>query len=84
MLKRRLGRTNFEASVVGFGGIPIQRQPREEAVKVVRRAIEMGVNFIDTARSYGDSEDKIGEAIKGVNINDWNAPPGAFPPDQTR
>jgi hypothetical protein len=25
-----------------------------------------------------------GEAIKGVNINDWNAPPGAFPPDQTR
>lgn len=66
MLKRRLGRTNFEASVVGFGGIPIRRQPKEEAVRVVRRAIELGVNFIDTARSYGDSEDKIGEAIKGI------------------
>jgi len=66
VLKRRLGRTNFEASVVGFGGIPIQRQPREGAVRVVRRAIELGVNFIDTARSYSDSEDKIGEAIKGM------------------
>jgi predicted aldo/keto reductase-like oxidoreductase len=66
VLKRRLGRTNFEASVVGFGGIPIGRQPREEAVKVVRRAIELGVNFIDTARSYGESEAIIGEAIKGM------------------
>lgn len=66
MLKRRLGRTDFKASVVGFGGIPIRRQPKEKAVRVVRRAIELGVNFIDTARSYGDSEDKIGEAIKGI------------------
>ncbi len=66
MLKRRLGRTNFETSVVGFGGIPILHRPKEEAVKVVRRAIEMGVNFIDTANSYGDSENKIGEAIKGI------------------
>ncbi len=65
-MKRRLGRTNYETSVVGFGGIPVMRRPREEAVKVVRRAIELGVNFIDTARSYGDSEDKIGEAIKGI------------------
>jgi len=52
--------------VVGFGGIPVMHRPREEAVRVVRRAIERGVNFIDTARSYGDSEDKIGEAIKGI------------------
>lgn len=65
-MQRRLGRTNFGASVVGFGGIPIQYQPREEAVRVVRHAIKLGVNFIDTARSYGDSEDKIGAAIKEV------------------
>jgi predicted aldo/keto reductase-like oxidoreductase len=65
VLKRRLGRTDFKASVVGFGGIPIASRSRDEAVKVVKRAIEMGVNFIDTARSYGDSEDKIGEAIRG-------------------
>ncbi|MFC1897216.1 aldo/keto reductase [Chloroflexota bacterium] len=64
MLKRRLGRTNFEASVVGFGGIPIQHRNRKEAVTIVRRALEMGVNYIDTARAYQDSENKIGVAIK--------------------
>ncbi len=66
MLKRRLGRTEFEASVIGFGGGPFVRPTWEEGVKAVRRAIELGVNIIDTARSYGDSEAIIGEAIKGA------------------
>lgn len=51
--------------MVGFGGIPILRRGWDEAVAVVRRALEMGVNYIDTARAYQDSEDKIGAAIKG-------------------
>ncbi|MFC2007716.1 aldo/keto reductase [Chloroflexota bacterium] len=65
MLKRRLGRTNFQASVVGLGGIPIQFEDRDTAIAVVRRAMEMGINYIDTARVYGDSEIKIGAAVKG-------------------
>ena len=65
MLKRRLGRTNFQASVVGLGGIPIARRGWDEAVAVVKRALEMGVNYIDTASAYQDSENKIGAAIKG-------------------
>ncbi len=65
MLKRRLGRTNFEASIIGFGGIPILRRGRDDATAVVKRALDMGVNYIDTARAYEDSEDKIGVAIKG-------------------
>lgn len=69
MLKRRLGRTNFEVSVIGFGGIPIGRGGREEGIKAVRRAIELGVNFIDTARSYWESEAIVGEAIKGIREN---------------
>ena len=64
MLRRRLGRTGFEASVIGFGGGPFVRPTWEEGVKAVRRAIELGVNLFDTARSYGDSEAIIGEAIK--------------------
>lgn len=66
MLKRRLGRTNFEASVIGFGGGPYVRPRREQGLKAAQRAIELGVNVFDTARSYGDSEAIIGEAIKGV------------------
>lgn len=67
MKYRRLGRTNIEVFPVAFGGIPIQRVGMDEAVKVIRRAIELGINLIDTARAYSDSEIKIREALKGVD-----------------
>ena len=66
MQKRRLGRTELMASTVGFGGIPIIALSRSEAEKVVRYAYEDGINYFDTARAYGDSEEKIGAALKDV------------------
>lgn len=66
MQKRRLGRTDLQVSVVGFGGIPIIARSRSEAEKVVRHAYERGINYFDTARAYGDSEEKIGAALKSV------------------
>jgi len=66
MEKRRLGRTGLHVSFIGFGGIPIIALSRDEAEKVVRYAYEKGINYFDTARSYGDSEEKIGAALKGV------------------
>jgi predicted aldo/keto reductase-like oxidoreductase len=63
--KRRLGRTDLMVSVVGFGGLILPRISREEAVRVVNRALDLGMNFIDTAKSYGDSEEKVGAAISG-------------------
>ena len=67
MKYRRLGRTNIEVSPIAFGGIPIQRIDEESAIKVIRRAIELGINLIDTARGYTDSEIKIGKALRGIN-----------------
>lgn len=67
MEKRRLGNTGIEVFPIAFGGIPIQRVDEENAIKVVRRAIELGVELIDTARGYTDSEIKIGKAIKGID-----------------
>ncbi len=64
MFKRRLGRTGLKVSAIGFGGIPIQRVSVEDAVHIIRRALQLGVNFIDTARVYTDSEFKIGLALK--------------------
>ena len=61
----RFGKTELKVSEVAFGGIPIQRRTKEDAVEVVRAALDLGINFIDTAHGYGDSEEKIGEAIKG-------------------
>ena len=61
----RLGKTGLEVSRVGMGGIPIQRPPMDEAVKVIQRALDLGVNFIDTSVAYGDSEIRIGKGVAG-------------------
>jgi len=63
MRKVRLGKTGLMVSRVGMGGIPIQRPPFDEAVKIINRALDLEVNFIDTALGYGDSEERIGKAI---------------------
>ncbi|WP_418792026.1 aldo/keto reductase [Phosphitispora sp. TUW77] len=63
MQLRRLGKTGLQVSVIGFGGIPIQRVSYNQAAKVVEAAVAGGINFIDTARAYTDSESKLGDII---------------------
>jgi len=70
MEKVRFGKTNLMVSKIAFGGIPIQRLSTQDAVAVVKGVIDMGVNFIDTANGYSDSEEKIGIAIKDVPRGD--------------
>lgn len=65
MKKRTLGRTNLEVTVVGIGGIPIQKITQEETTEMFKEVYKQGINFIDTARGYGISEEFIGNAIKG-------------------
>jgi aryl-alcohol dehydrogenase-like predicted oxidoreductase len=48
---RTLGKTGLKVSVVGFGGIPIQRVSAAEANAIVNRALDLGINFFDTARA---------------------------------
>lgn len=66
MKKRILGRTGFEVSIVGFGGIPIQRVDEEQAFKLLQEAYNQGINFIDTARGYEESENLIGKAMEKI------------------
>ena len=66
MQTRRLGRTNLQVSIVGFGGTWISELPMPQAVDVVRRAFELGINYFDTAKLDGDSEEKIGDALQDV------------------
>jgi len=70
MEKTRFGKTGLMVSKVAFGGIPIMRVPKDEAVKLVRETVSLGINFIDTAHGYADSEEKIGEAIRGMKRED--------------
>ena len=66
MKTKILGKTGLVVSDMGFGALPIQRAEQAEAVKILRRAFEAGVNFFDTARMYSDSEEKIGLALSDV------------------
>jgi hypothetical protein len=51
----------------GFGGIPIQRVDDETATRVIRRALDLGIDWFDTAHGYGPSEERIGRAIRGYD-----------------
>lgn len=63
MEKRRLGKTNLWVTPISFGALPIQRCTMEEAGEVLHAALDAGINFVDTARAYTDSEEKIGAHI---------------------
>ncbi len=69
----RLGRTGCQVSKISLGtveigmdyGIAASRPDESEAARLLNRALDLGVNFIDTARVYGDAEAIIGRAIAG-------------------
>ena len=67
MEKVRLGKSGLMVTRVGFGAIPIQRLSEPDAVAAIRKCLDMGINFIDTANSYSNSEERIGKAIAGRN-----------------
>jgi aryl-alcohol dehydrogenase-like predicted oxidoreductase len=69
MEKRVLGRTGLEVSVLGMGGLFVSRVgggTRDDARCAVHRAFELGINFVDTAPGYADSEEVLGYALEGV------------------
>ena len=63
---RELGKTGMRISRLGFGGIPIQRIDAEGTKSLIRKLMEAGVNYIDTARGYTVSEEYLGYALEGV------------------
>jgi predicted aldo/keto reductase-like oxidoreductase len=63
MLYRTLGRTGLEVSCIGFGALPLAGLSQDEADRVLNRALDRGMNFIDTARGYRESEKLIGNAV---------------------
>jgi len=65
MERIRLGRTGMAVPRLGFGGIPIQRLSDEDSVALVKRCLDLGVTFLDTANAYSTSEERIGRGIAG-------------------
>lgn len=67
MERRRLGRTDMVASVLGLGGAEIgyQRVSPARAARLIHAALDAGLNVINTAECYDDSEALIGRALAG-------------------
>ena len=65
--QRRLGRTDIVASVLGFGGSEIgyQKVSARTVERLLGGALDAGLNVIDTAECYDDSESLIGRAVGG-------------------
>lgn len=61
-----LGKTGITVAQNAFGALPIQRLAHDDAVSLVRHAYEGGMRYFDTARAYSDSEEKLGDAFKGM------------------
>lgn len=64
--KRTLGRTGEKVSLVGIGGFHLGRPSEEEAIRIVRTALDAGVNFLDNCWDYnaGVSEQRMGKALR--------------------
>lgn len=63
METRTLGKTGLEVSLLGFGGSEIRDADPQTVDRLLHAALDAGLNTIDTAECYGDSEEKIGNAI---------------------
>ena len=66
MNKITLGKTNLVIEKNGFGCLPIQRIREQDAVDLLHKAYDGGINFFDTARAYSDSEQKVGAAFSSM------------------
>ncbi len=64
---RSLGKTGCQVTLFGLGGEGVLRTTgrMKEAVPVIRKALELGVNYFDTAPAYQQSQDYLGEGLQG-------------------
>src|SRR5688500_13175541 len=77
MEQRQLGRLGPSVSAIGLGCMSLgiadiytsSVHDDDAAVALVRRALDLGMTFLDTADVYGDSELKVGKALKGRRAN---------------
>jgi len=67
--RRKLGRTGEMLSIIGFGGILVDRMEQQVANNIVAKAIDRGINYFDVAPTYGNAQEILGSALKPYRQN---------------
>src|SRR5690606_20968165 len=67
MQYRRFGKTEMNLSVLTLGLMRYMSKDPEGSAEVVRRAVAAGINHLETARGYADSEDLLGYALRSID-----------------
>jgi len=69
MQYRTLGRTGIKVSPYALGalalGTPVGNPDPDDSARIIHKALDAGINFIDTSDTYGESEVTVGKALKG-------------------
>lgn len=65
MERRTFGQTDMQVSLLGFGGAEIGQADQKTVDRLLHNAIDAGLNMIDTAECYGNSEELIGKSLAG-------------------
>ena len=72
MRYRSLGGTGINVSSHALGAIPFATQFRhadpEDSIRIIHKALDAGIDLVDTADAYGDSEEVVGRALKGRRV----------------
>ena len=71
MKQKTLGKTGLQVSELALGGLFVSSHGGfyDQAQPAIARAPERGVNYIDTAPGYGDSEEVLGRALESLGAN---------------
>jgi aryl-alcohol dehydrogenase (NADP+) len=91
MQYRTLGRTGIKVSPYALGALmfatSVGNPDPEDSIPIIHKALDAGINLVDTADAYGDSEEVVGRALKGrrdnvVLMTKFSRPMGADPNQQ--
>ena len=73
MQYRTLGRTGIKVSPYALGTLmfasSVGNPDHDDSIRIIHKALDAGINFVDTADAYGDSEEVVGKALKGRRDN---------------
>ncbi len=69
MQTRKLGKTDLEPTVIGFGGVVVCDETQDDANRMIAEAFDAGIRYFDVAPQYGNAQQRMGPALEPYRDN---------------